>query len=65
VLRALERAKEMGIITVAFTGETGGKMNNVADFLINIPSSDTPRIQECHMLIGHTLCEIIEKGVFG
>jgi D-sedoheptulose 7-phosphate isomerase len=65
VLRALERAKEIGIITVAFTGETGGKMNNVADFLINIPSSDTPRIQECHMLIGHTLCEIIEKGVFG
>ncbi len=65
VLRALETAKEMGIITVAFTGETGGKMNNVADFLINIPSSDTPRIQECHMLIGHTLCEIIEKGVFG
>ncbi|MDB0063128.1 D-sedoheptulose 7-phosphate isomerase [Crocinitomicaceae bacterium] len=65
VLRALERARELGITTVAFTGETGGKMMDAADFLINIPSTDTPRIQECHMLIGHTLCEIIEKGVFG
>lgn len=65
VLRALERANEMGITTVAFTGETGGKMKETADFLINIPSTDTPRIQECHMLIGHTLCEIIEKEIFG
>ncbi len=65
VLRALERAKEMGLTTVAFTGETGGKMKDVADFLINIPSTDTPRIQECHMLLGHTLCEIIEKEIFG
>lgn len=65
VLRALERAKEMGITTVAFTGATGGKMKEVADFLINIPSTDTPRIQECHMLIGHTLCEIIEQEIFG
>lgn len=65
VLRALERAKEMGLTTVAFTGETGGKMKDTADYLINIPSTDTPRIQECHMLIGHTLCEIIEKEIFG
>lgn len=65
VLRALERANEMGITTVAFTGETGGNMKDTADFLINIPSTDTPRIQECHMLVGHTLCEIIEKEIFG
>lgn len=65
VLRALERAKEMGLTTVAFTGETGGKLKETADFLINIPSTDTPRIQECHMLIGHTLCEIIEQEIFG
>jgi D-sedoheptulose 7-phosphate isomerase len=65
VLRALERANGMGLTTVAFTGETGGKMKDTADFLINIPSTDTPRIQECHMLIGHTLCEIIEKEIFG
>jgi D-sedoheptulose 7-phosphate isomerase len=65
VLRALERANEMGLTTVAFTGETGGKMKDVANFLVNIPSTDTPRIQECHMLIGHTLCEIIEKEMFG
>ncbi len=65
VLRALERANEMGLTTVAFTGETGGKMKGVAKFLVNIPSTDTPRIQECHMLIGHTLCEIIEQEMFG
>ncbi len=65
VLRALQRANEMGLTTVAFTGETGGKMKDTADFLINIPSTDTPRIQECHMLIGHTLCEIIEQEIFG
>jgi D-sedoheptulose 7-phosphate isomerase len=64
VIKALEKAKEMGIVTVAFTGETGGKMNGISKYLINIPSKDTPRIQECHMLLGHTICEIVEMKLF-
>jgi len=64
VLKALETANEMGMLTVAFTGETGGKMKNAAKHLINIPSKDTPRIQECHMIIGHTICELIEIELF-
>ena len=64
VIRALEVANEIGMVTVAFTGETGGKMKDCCKYLINIPSIDTPRIQECHMLIGHTLCEIVEINLF-
>lgn len=64
VIKALEKAKEMGIVTVAFTGETGGKMNGLSKYLINIPSKDTPRIQECHMLLGHTICEVVEMKLF-
>lgn len=64
VIKALEVANEKGMITVGFTGATGGLMKNHCHWLINIPSTDTPRIQECHMLLGHTLCEIIEKTLF-
>ncbi|MCU0432578.1 MAG: D-sedoheptulose 7-phosphate isomerase [Bacteroidia bacterium] len=64
VVKAFEKAREMGVTTVGFTGETGGKMKPLSDFLINIPSTDTPRIQECHMLLGHTLCEIVEQQLF-
>lgn len=64
VINALIKAKEIGMITVGFTGETGGKMKPHCDFLINIPSTDTPRIQECHMLLGHTLCEMVEMELF-
>jgi D-sedoheptulose 7-phosphate isomerase len=64
VLKALEVAKKKGMITVAFTGETGGKMKSACDFLINIPSTDTPRIQECHMLLGHTVCEMVEAALY-
>lgn len=64
VIKALEKANEMGVITVGFTGETGGDMKNICKYLINIPSKDTPRIQECHMLLGHTICEMVEMGVF-
>jgi D-sedoheptulose 7-phosphate isomerase len=52
------------MFTVGFTGETGGKMKAHCDVLINIPSTDTPRIQECHMLLGHTLCEMVEMQMF-
>jgi D-sedoheptulose 7-phosphate isomerase len=64
VVKAFEKAREMGVTTVGFTGETGGKMKPFCDYLINIPSTDTPRIQECHMLLGHTLCEIVEQQLF-
>ena len=64
VIKAIEKANNMGITTIAFTGETGGKMNGLSNYLINIPSTDTPRIQECHMLLGHTICELVEMKLF-
>ena len=65
VVRAIEVAKEQGMITVGFTGETGGKMKELSDYLINVPSVDTPRIQECHILVGHIICELVEEKLFG
>lgn len=64
VMRAMEEAHAIGMINVAFTGATGGKMKDLADFLINVPSSDTPRIQEAHILLGHIVCEIVEATLF-
>ncbi|MGL4596039.1 MAG: D-sedoheptulose-7-phosphate isomerase [Bacteroidia bacterium] len=64
VVRAFEKARQMGVITIGMTGETGGKMASLSDILLPIPSNDTPRIQECHMLVGHTICELIEKTLF-
>ncbi|MES2566641.1 MAG: D-sedoheptulose 7-phosphate isomerase [Bacteroidota bacterium] len=64
VFKALEVANEIGMITVGFTGETGGKMKDCSKYLINIPSKDTPRIQECHMILGHTICELVEIALF-
>lgn len=64
VVKAFEKARNMGITTVGFTGESGGKMKDLSDYLINIPSTDTPRIQECHMLLGHTICELVESSLF-
>ena len=52
------------MIVVALTGETGGKMKECCDYLINVPSTDTPRIQESHIMIGHIICEIIETELF-
>jgi D-sedoheptulose 7-phosphate isomerase len=64
IVRALEVANEQQMITVGLTGETGGKMKGLCKYLINVPSTDTPRIQECHILIGHILCEITENMLF-
>jgi len=64
VVKALEVANELGMITVGFTGETGGKMKDLCKYLVNIPSKDTPRIQECHMILGHTICELVEIKLF-
>ena len=65
IINAFESAKERGVITVALVGRDGGKMATMADFSIIIPSNATPRIQESHILIGHILCDIIEKELFG
>ncbi len=65
VVRAFEKAREIGVVTVAFTGTTGGRMAGLADVLINVPSDCTPRIQEAHILVGHILCELVEKELFG
>ena len=64
VIRAMKVAQEKGLINVGWTGETGGKMKDVADLLINVPSTDTPRIQEAHIMIGHIICEIVEQNLF-
>lgn len=65
VIRAIEEAKKKGMLTVGFTGESGGKMKEICDYLINVPTTDTPRIQEAHILVGHIICEIVEKKIFG
>jgi D-sedoheptulose 7-phosphate isomerase len=64
VLRAMEDAKNLGMSVIAFTGETGGKMKDIADVLLNMPSEDTPRIQESHILVGHIICEWVEREMF-
>jgi D-sedoheptulose 7-phosphate isomerase len=64
VVKAFEAARAKGVITIGFTGESGGKMKDISDYLFNIPSTDTPRIQECHMLIGHIICQLVESILF-
>ncbi|MEZ5025871.1 MAG: D-sedoheptulose 7-phosphate isomerase [Chitinophagales bacterium] len=64
IIEAFKVAKERGLIIVGFTGETGGKMREYCDFLINIPSTDTPRIQECHITVGHIICQLVEERFF-
>ena len=64
ILLAFETAKQKEIITVGFTGETGGKMKESSDYLINVPSKDTPRIQESHITIGHIICQLVEEKYF-
>ena len=64
ILNAFEVAKEKGLITIAFTGESGGKLKKLADHLINVPSDDTPRIQESHIMLGHIICQLTEEQVF-
>lgn len=61
VLRALETAKSKGIFTVALTGGSGGTVKKLADCALCIPSNETPRIQESHILLGHVICEIVEE----
>jgi D-sedoheptulose 7-phosphate isomerase len=64
ILNAFEIAKEKGMITIAFTGKSGGKLKKLANHLINVPSDDTPRIQESHIMLGHIICQLAEEQYF-
>jgi len=64
VIKALKKGKEKQMVTVGFTGSSGGDMNMVCDIIIKVPSNDTPRIQEAHILIGHIICQLIEEELF-
>jgi D-sedoheptulose 7-phosphate isomerase len=64
IVNAMTQAKELGMITVGFTGEGGGKMKAISDFLLDIPSKDTPRIQETHITLGHIICQLVEEKLF-
>ncbi len=64
IIQAFQAAQQIGIATVGFTGATGGAMKPLSNHLINVPSTDTPRIQECHMLLGHIVCQLVEEQYF-
>ena len=64
IVKAFEAAKAKGVITIAFTGITGGLLKSESDYLFNVPSADTPRIQESHILIGHIICQLAEEDYF-
>lgn len=64
VLNGMSTAKRMGLHTIALTGRTGGSLRQSVDHCICIPSSETPRIQECHILIGHIISELVEWELF-
>ena len=65
IIEACRAAKEKGIYIIGLTGETGGNMKGIVNCLINVPSTDTPRIQEAHITIGHIICLLVEKELFG
>lgn len=64
IINAIEAANSKSLVTVSFTGESGGKLKVMSKYLINVPSNDTPRIQESHIMIGHIICEMVEAGLF-
>ena len=64
ILAAFEVARAKKMITIGFTGATGGKMRESSDLLINVPSNDTPRIQESHIMAGHIICQLVEEAYF-
>lgn len=64
VINALKKGKEIEMLTIGFTGNNGGGMNSICDIIIKVPSVETPRIQEAHILIGHIICQLIEKEMF-
>lgn len=64
IVKAIEAARKQGMIIVGMTGDKGGRMKDICDFLLNMPSNDTPRIQEAHILVGHIICEFVEEQLF-
>lgn len=65
ILLAFEAARQRKVGTIGFTGLSGGKMKELSDYLFNVPSTDTPRIQESHILLGHIICQLVEEMYFG
>jgi D-sedoheptulose 7-phosphate isomerase len=65
ILLAFEAARHRKVGTIGFTGSSGGKMKDLSDYLFNVPSTDTPRIQESHILLGHIICQLVEEMYFG
>ena len=65
IIKAFESAREKSVVTVGFTGSSGGALKGLSDYLFNVPSTDTPRIQESHILIGHIICQLVEEQYFG
>ena len=64
VVKALNKANSIGLKTIGFTGFHGGDMNNICDIMVKVPSDDTPRIQEAHIMIGHIICQLVEEEMF-
>lgn len=64
IVKAFETARSKGMVTIGFTGITGGILKEMSDVLFNVPSSDTPRIQESHIMIGHIICQLVEENIF-
>lgn len=64
IMKAFDAANTVGMITVGFTGESGGSLKEKCAFLLNVPSIDTPRIQEVHIMLGHIICELVEEKLF-
>ncbi|MEE8126416.1 MAG: D-sedoheptulose 7-phosphate isomerase [Nitrospirales bacterium] len=65
VIRGVEMAQKRGLLTIGWTGATGGKLGDLVDYVFRVPSEVTARIQECHITLGHVLCELIEERLFG
>ena len=64
IVNAFEAARKNKVVTVGFTGLSGGLMKSLSDYCIGIPSADTPRIQECHIMVGHIVCQLVEEKLF-
>ncbi len=64
IVKAFEQAQSQEVICIGMTGASGGLLNDCSDHIIRVPSDDTPRIQECHITIGHIICELVEKNIF-
>jgi len=64
IINAIQKANTIGLKTIAMTGASGGKLKTIAHHSLCVPSTDTPRIQECHITLGHIICQLVEEGLF-